>query len=309
MRGDPPVAGFRVPAVQGMAGMGANTFAECGLPEPGWAHRHTYYMIVYIAKGSGAHVVDCQRYMLRPGTMYFLRPHQVHVWEYERLPTGYALSISEDVLRTAPQRDAIPHDAVLFNDLADAGQLSLTPEQALTIYPVIEEIEHEYRAGNSDYASVMHAYLHVLLVRSHRLLQSGADPSHHDPAPPLVRHFNDLVTRSNGRRQRVRDYSDLLGVTPSHLAEAVREVTGRSPGQIIRDAQIAEAKRLLRHTDKTIGEIAYSLGFNDSAYFGRFFKREAGVSPGEFRRHARLVDAARAHPDAPVSTAPAPPRV
>ena len=107
-----------------------------------------------------------------------------------------------------------------------------------------------------------------------------------------MRHFNDLVTHSNGRRQRVRDYSDLLGVTPSHLAEAVREVTGRTPGQIIRDAQIAEAKRLLRHTDKTIGEIAYSLGFNDSAYFGRFFKREAGVSPGEFRRHVRLVDAA-----------------
>lgn len=292
MRSDPPIAGFRIPSVQGLAGMGANTFAECGLPETGWAHRHTYFMIIYIAKGSGAHIVDCQRYMLRPGTMYFLRPHQVHVWEYERLPTGHALSISEDALRAAPQRDGIPHDAELFNDLADAGRLSLTAEEALAIYPVVEEIEHEYRTASSDYASVMRAYLHVLLVRSHRLLRPGGRQSHPDPAPPLVRHFNDLVTRSNGRRQRVRDYSDLLGVTPSHLAEAVREVTGRTPGQIIRDAQIGEAKRLLRHTDKTIGEIAYSLGFNDSAYFGRFFKREARVSPGEFRRHTRLVDAA-----------------
>ena len=150
--------------------MGANTFAECGLPEPGWAHRHAYYMIIYISKGSGAHVVDCQRYMLRPGTMYFLRPYQVHVWEYERLPTGYALSISEDVLRSAPQRDGIPHDAELFNDLAHAGQLSLTAGGGLTIHPVIEEIEQEYRAAESDYASVMHAYLHVLLVRAHRLL-------------------------------------------------------------------------------------------------------------------------------------------
>lgn len=292
MRSDPPIAGFRIPSVQDVAGMGANTFAQCGLPEPGWAHRHTYYMIVYIAKGSGAHIIDCQRYLLRAGTMYFLRPHQVHVWEYERLPTGYALSISEDVLRTAPEGDIIPHDAKLFDDLADAGQLVLSPEEALTIHPVIEEIEHEYRAAGSDYASVMHAYLHVLLVRAHRVLERGGRLAHADPAPPLVRHFQDLVTRSTGRRQRVRDYSDLLGVTPSHLAEAVREVTGRTPGQIIRDAQIAEAKRLLRHTDKTIGEIAYSLGFNDSAYFGRFFKREAGVSPGEFRRHGRMIDAA-----------------
>jgi AraC family transcriptional regulator, transcriptional activator of pobA len=296
MRSDPPIAGFRIPSVQDLAGMGANTFAQCGLPEPGWAHRHTFYMIVYITKGSGAHVIDCQRYELRPGAMYFLRPHQVHLWEYESLPAGYALSVSEDVLGAAPQRDGIPHDAELFNDLADVGQLWLSPEAALTIHPVIEEIEREYRAAASSYSSVMHSYLHVLLVRAHRVLQEQGPGHHPSPAPPLVRRFTDLVTRSGGRKQRVRDYSDVLGITPSHLAEAVREVTGRTPGQIIRDAQIAEARRLLRHTDKTIGEIAYGLGFRDSAYFGRFFKREAGVSPGAFRREARSHDAAAVRP-------------
>ena len=288
MRADPPIAGFSSPAVQDLAGMGAHALADCGLPEPGWAHRHTYYMIAYITRGSGSHVVDCQRYAMRSGAMYFLRPHQVHLWEYESLPTGYALSMSEDVLRSAPQHHGIPHDAELFNELADAGQICLTPSEALTIQPVIEEIEREYRTASCNYSSVMHAYLHVLLVRAHRLLARAGAAGHANPSSPLVRQFIDLATRSAGRKQRVRDFSDLLGVTPSHLAEAVREVTGRTPGQMMRDAQIAEAKRLLRHTDKTIGEIAYGLGFNDSAYFGRFFKRESGVSPGEFRRHARL---------------------
>jgi AraC family transcriptional activator of pobA len=287
---DPPIAGFRVPSVQDLAGMGANTLAECGLPEPGWAHRHTYYLIIYITKGSGAHVVDCQRYALKPGALFFLRPHQVHLWEYESLPTGYILSMSGDVLRAAPQRDGILQDATLFNDLADAGQLCLSAQEALTLHPVIEEIEREYHAAGANYASVMHSYLHVLLVRAHRLLQQQGTRHHPPPGPPLVRQFTDLVSRSSGRKQRVRDYSRVLGVTPSHLAEAVREVTGRTPGQIIRDAQIAEARRLLRHTDKTIGEIAYGLGFSDSAYFGRFFKRETGVSPGGFRRRMRALD-------------------
>lgn len=254
-------------------------------------------MIVYIISGSGRHVIDCEEYPLWPGTLYFLRPDQVHLWEYRTLPTGYALSFSQEVLSTKPQPDGGAGDADLFDDLADAGPLRLSTAEARTIRPVIEEMVREYEGVGWDYWSVLHAYLHVLLVRSHRLLRYEAvSECRPYPARPLVRRFHDLVRHSGGRQQRVRDYSERLGITPSHLADVVREVTGRTPGQIIRAAQIAEAQRLLQHTDQTIAEIAYELGFRDTAYFGRFFKRETGVTPGRFRRQTRtpgLVPAPR----------------
>ncbi|MEM8863761.1 MAG: helix-turn-helix transcriptional regulator, partial [Chloroflexota bacterium] len=56
-----------------------------------------------------------------------------------------------------------------------------------------------------------------------------------------------------------------------------------TPGQLIRQEVVLEAKRLFQHTDLTATEISYRLGFNDASYFGRFFKREVGVSPGKFR--------------------------
>jgi AraC-like DNA-binding protein len=270
--------------------MSADTIDHCALPEPGWAHRHTYYLVAYITRGSGTHVIDCHSYALRPATLYFLRPDQVHVWEYDSLPSGYVLAFSEDFLRAQPNRDGLARYAEIFSDLADVAALRLSPAQARTFRPIIEELVHEYRESAQDHSSIMQAYLQVLLARAHRLLPASVD---HKPGAsgsgPLVRRFTDLVAHSNGAHQTVRDYSDRLGVTPSHLAETVKDVTGRTPGQIIRQAQIVEAKRLLRHTEQNMAQIAYELGFKDTAYFGRFFKREAGITPGEFRRGARTT--------------------
>lgn len=286
---NPPIADHIVPE-DFLSGIGANRISHCGLPEPGWAHRHTFYMIVYITRGSGTHVVDSRNYPMRPGTLFFIRPDQVHLWDYAAVPAGYAVSVAEDLLSANSQAAGVARDAELFDHLIDAGPLRLTAAQARVIRPAFEEMAAEYEAGRCDYSSVMHAYLHVLLARCHRLLQErGGEQPNPYPARPLVRRFTDLVMHSGGRKQRVRDYSDCLGITPSHLAEAVREVTGRTPGQIIRAAQIAEARRLLRYTDKTIAQVADELGFNDAAYFGRFFKRETGLRPGEFRRRARTL--------------------
>jgi AraC family transcriptional activator of pobA len=298
-----PIADFSIAPLRRIVGMSADTIDNCALPEPGWAHRHTYYMVSYITSGTGTHVIDCCSYPLRAETLYFLRPDQVHAWEYGSLPSGYVLAFSEDFLRAQANRDGLARYAEIFNDLADVAALQLSSAQARSFRPIIEELVREYRESATDHSSIMQAYLQVLLARAHRLLPANAaHQARAGGSGPLVRRFTDLVAHSGGAHHTVRDYSGRLGVTPSHLAETVKEVTGRTPGQIIRQAQIVEAKRLLRHTEQNMAQIAYELGFKDTAYFGRFFKRETGITPGEFRRHARTtapVPLAGGAPDAP----------
>jgi AraC-like DNA-binding protein len=292
-----PIAGFEREPLSLLIGIEADSIAESTLPASGWAHRHTFYQIAYITAGHGSHVIDCNSYPLRPATLYFLRPEQVHFWDYRAMPSGYVLAFSEEFLLSQPHRDDLARDAEIFHDLADAGQLCLSPIPAREILPIIKEIVRECHTAEADYRSVMQAYLHVLLARARRLLPAAApDGGQSSRSGLLVRHFIDLVTQHAGPFQTVREYSDRLGVTPSHLAETVKEATGRTPGQIIRGAQTVEAKRLLLHTDKNVAQIAYELGFKDTAYFGRFFKREAGVAPGEFRRDARAAASARPTP-------------
>ena len=69
----------------------------------------------------------------------------------------------------------------------------------------------------------------------------------------------------------------------NHLNRSVKEVTGKSTTTHIAERIITEAKALLQHTDWTIAEIAYALGFEYPTYFNNFFKRLTGTVPSSLR--------------------------
>ena len=81
----------------------------------------------------------------------------------------------------------------------------------------------------------------------------------------------------------VHDYSLLLHVTESRLTSVTKRITGITAGQFVQERSLLEAKRLLIHSGATVSQIAFQLGFDDPAYFSRFFKKGAGRSPKEFK--------------------------
>lgn len=86
---------------------------------------------------------------------------------------------------------------------------------------------------------------------------------------------------------RVAGYAEELRVTPSHLNRAVKAETGRNAGEWIESARLSLARNLLRDPSVPVSEIAYRLGFEDPAYFSRFFRKLTGMSPTDFRK--RLI--------------------
>lgn len=79
-------------------------------------------------------------------------------------------------------------------------------------------------------------------------------------------------------------YAKKLKISLKSLNEAVKKYTGQVCGEYIRSKTIIEAKRLLRYTTMSSSQITTELGFADTGYFSRFFKRETGLSPIEFRK-------------------------
>ncbi len=96
--------------------------------------------------------------------------------------------------------------------------------------------------------------------------------------------FRDLLENNYTKLKSVNDYAKLIFISEKRLGQATTKVLGKSPKEIINDRILLEAKRLLVHTNSSIKEIGQELGFEDPAYFVRYFKKNTKTTPVEFRK-------------------------
>lgn len=93
------------------------------------------------------------------------------------------------------------------------------------------------------------------------------------------------ILEDNFKRERgVQFYADQLFVTTGHLTKVLKDVSGKTAGELIDDAVIMEARILLTNPSLTISQIADELQFSDQSFFGKFFKKKIGTSPSEYRK-------------------------
>ncbi|MFH8366150.1 AraC family transcriptional regulator [Streptomyces sp. NPDC018031] len=286
---------------RGVLPFAMGTFDTIGpLSRAEFPHRHTFHEIVFVTGGRGAHVIDLAAWPLDPPQLGFVVPGRVHHWERVSGLEGRVVLFNDDFLLNHPEdRDALRR-------LGDRPFLRPPEDSARAIGALLAEMDREYQAQAPGFISVLQAYLHVLIVRAGRLAGAVPGPAAvaaaRPPAPggPLrpagaasesadavALRFAGLLARPDGPARSVRDCAALLGVSAGRLHQAVKEATGRTPGGMIRQARVLEAKRLLAGTGLSVGQVARQTGFADPAYFCRFFRRETGSSPGDFRRTVR----------------------
>lgn len=276
--GELPMHRLEVPAPDALP-FAMGTFDTIGpMSRASFPHRHTFHEIVHVTGGTGTHVVDLARWELRPPHLCVIAPGQVHHWDDARDLQGTVLLFTDDFLLDHPA------DRDLLRRLSERPWLTLDEAAHARVARSIAELHDEYRRGEAGVETVLRALLHVLVVRAARLPATPAAA----PARPgaVAEEFARLAGRADHDLWSVRAYAERIGVTPGYLTEAVKAATGRTPSQLVRQSRTREAQRLLVKTDLTVRQVANRVGFADPAYFCRFFRREAGVSPGAFRRAA-----------------------
>jgi AraC-like DNA-binding protein len=279
--GEPPMHRLEVPVLDAPP-FAVGTFDAIGpLSRAAFPHRHTFHEIVHITAGTGTHVVDRARWALRPPHLCVIGPGQVHHWEDVRGLDGVVVLFTDDFLLDHPA------DRDVLRRLSERPWLTLDAATHAMTARVIAELHHEYRTAAAGAESILRALLHVLVVRAARLPGTPAEPPARVGA--VATEFARLTSRADVPQWSVHAYAERIGVTPGHLTEAVRTATGRTPSQLIREARTVAAKRLLVRTSLTVRQIASRAGFTDPAYFCRFFRRETGMTPGDFRAGSREI--------------------
>lgn len=250
-------------------------------------HRHDYYEIIFLEDGAGEHIVDYESHEVKSPAFYFLSKGQIHFWKLEKALTGKVLLFPREFLIPPGTHFNYEDDLLIFNSLSQTPHVIVDSAHEAKIREVLGNINDEFERKSDCSLSILRAYVHILLVNLLRIYAKEQPTNILDNTNTMVRKFRQLVTENYLTVRSVQEYAKLVGVSTTHLRDTVKEITGYSPGQIIRQEIIFEAKRKLANTEMTTAEVGYSLNFEDTSYFCRFFKRETGSTPLKYREGIR----------------------
>jgi AraC-like DNA-binding protein len=248
-------------------------------------HRHDLYEVFWISKGRGFCTVDFQRYEIGPPMLVFVAPGQVHSWNLIGPFAGYVLLFTNDFFAIRSiDATANPLETALFAAPRSGPPIRVSDERSQEFSRLFEKLEAEFRDSLPNQDMALHAYLRLLMIEAKRISEVQLGGGHKDESAGLLtKRFLQLVERNFLTPGSVMDYAEVLGVTTNHLIETTKHTMGRPAGKIIRERVLLEAKRLLRYSERSVSDIAYDLGFEDHSYFSRFFRKNTGMCPTEFR--------------------------
>lgn len=252
------------------------------LPYP---HRHDFFHIVWVTHGTGTHTIDSEIYMVKPDTIFFMRPGQIHNFDLSDDTAGYTINFSSEFFLLNMSSEIVIDSIPFFRPHDPIESLSLTSTIAQSLQLIINSIEKEYRNELWCYHDIIRSYLHILFNLAARLLNKKDSSKNYISSHILLdRRFRKLLEEGPIYLTNPSNYAQALGVTERRLTEATKTAQGMTATETIHDRLALEAKRLLAHSELNIATVATHLGFEDPAYFSRFFKKRCGLTPSEFKK-------------------------
>lgn len=243
------------------------------------AHRDAHYLLVLLTAGELHLTLDFEALALRAPALLLVSPGQVHQLRGTTAPQGWGASfepslVAEDV-RT-----------LLEQGLRQPLPLAAHPAwqaRALTLLALLADCQQDAAPGPALQA-LLAALLHLLAGVLAPPTAAGAGTTR---GQELLAGFHQLLRQHFAAWKQPAPYAAALAVTPSHLNDTVKGLSGQSVSQHLQARIILEAKRLLYHSDQPVQQVGYALGYDEPAYFGKLFKKVTGLTPQQFRRTIR----------------------
>lgn len=257
------------------------------LPYP---HRHDFYHIVWVVNGRGHHIIDSVRYEVKPNTLFFMAPGQIHDFVLSDDATGFTINFSPEFFALKLHTRQALTDIPIYNFEKLTNALYIDDERAHGLHVILDAIIEEYLAEQSGHEEVIWSYLRIFLMKVSRMASSDSVVDSSSRTLLLSRRFKSVLEKNFGAINQPADYARLLKVTERALNEATRQAFGYTAAQLIRERVMLEAKRLLLHSEISVAEIADHLGFEDPAYFSRCFKKHTSRSPIGFRQSLAVLN-------------------
>ncbi len=270
------------------------TFAQLGSKlgkpkdhDPFAPHRIEFYLILVATKGPYVHFIDFKSYTLQKGSALFIAKNQVHHFtESIRKSNGYGIIFNRHLL----DKFAYSSDALKFSRLFNYHiEIPILHQQDLGKDNLIDSTEKLYSEFNfdNDFAKsdILQANLQLVLLKAERAKADTSTDGVEVHWLELFSRFKDMLETDYVVSRSSRYYASKLFISYKFLNDIVKKLSGKTVKAFIDGFVTTEIKRYLVSTDQSVKEISFETGFDEPANMVKFFKKNSGTTPVQFRRN------------------------
>ena len=249
-------------------------------------HRHRgLFQLLFIMKGGADVDVDDRRWTIAAPCAVSVPPSVVHAFRFRPHTEGFVLTLSESLhLPGTPHRGLI-ETLFLTPSVIDFEPM---PGNAQRIAALLAQVAAESRDEALGRATMLEWLIDAILLLIARQQAATAREATSGLQLRAFNQFRALVEIHVLEHWTVPRYARALRSTEGKLNRMCQAVAGKTAFEVIQARLVLEARRRLIYIAVPVATVSYELGFEDPAYFSRFFKKHAGVTPSAFRRSHQM---------------------
>ena len=247
-------------------------------------HRAQFYHILWIEKGKGTHFVDFEPISIEDNTLICVPHNSVNKFDADGIYSGKVILFTKNFFCKSNYDIQFLHSTSLFSDLYPLAKIKVNP-QINSLKPILNSLETEYlRNPDSAQYHILNNLLHIFLLQAERELKNqGFKELKKSASLDYLILFKDLLEQNFHSEKSVSNYASKLSISTKQLNKATTDLLAKTPKQLIDERVLLEAKRLLVHSNQSIKEVAYQLGYEEPTNFIKYFKKHTNTTPSEFR--------------------------
>lgn len=231
---------------------------------------------------------NLQEFRLKKDSLFIFSPKHILQVQSNNRFKAHLIVVAPDFLKriNIDTKRMMP----LFLQFGSLPCMELTQAESQSLRSFISMVEQELKGSETDFSSeiigglIAATIYKVGDILTHYLTEHPEiDNPIHNRAEEYFKQFTELLGEHYKHERSVGFYARQLCITPKYLTTLIKRISGKSVSEWIDNYVILEAKTLLKYSNMSVQEIAYYLNFPNQSFFGSYFKRNAGMSPSQYK--------------------------
>jgi len=247
-------------------------------------HQIEFFVFILYTGGKEIHTIDFTDYQCIKGTLLAIRKGQIHKFS-DPIAKGHLLVFNYSFLSSFFIDKEAQKSLLLFNEFIYKPNIQLNYEAYKILIKLIQQIKEELANSKDLFSnSIIRSLLQVFINQVFRIKTTNESEGNNKKHLSDFIEFQNLIEKGYTQTLKVKDYAQKMYLSAKTLNAITKSIVNKTAKAFIDEICIKNIKRVLINTDKSVKEICYQTGFEETTNFNNYFKKRVGKTPAEFRK-------------------------